>query len=263
MSFANCVRNSEYEDSWEKNFDTEYMPNAFPSLLEMSLMPATKPQPLSVAPARSGKCKKVVMEVPIKSYADEKREEYQSRDDREYKSRMDAYEILSNKEKLDIRLTKTRMCKSVDSNTPCSHGDTCRFAHHLTELVPNNCLFKDNCRFVRMKDGKLVNNGNKMCHHRHPEETYDEFIMRTGLDRYKIDPKIEPKTVVESLEPKVVEVNKKEFSWFEKSTLVPPVKPTRPVEKEILLRVPKELAIQAMELAMKSGKMCIRVEIVG
>ena len=93
--------------------------------------------------------------------------------------------------------------------------------------------------------------------------------MRTGLDRYKIDPKIEPKTVVESLEPKVVEVNKKGFSWFEKSTLVPPVKPTRPVEanepveKEILLRVPKELAIQAMELAMKSGKMCIRVEIVG
>lgn len=267
MSFANCVLNSEYEDSWEKKFDTAYMPNAFPSLAEMSLMPVTKPQqPLSVATARFGKGKKVVMEVPIKSYAEEKREETRNQDDIEHKKRMHAYEILSDKEKLGIHLTKTRMCNSVNSNIPCFHGESCRFAHNLSELVPGSCLFNI-CRFVRMKDGKLVNNGNKMCHHLHPEETYDEFIMRTGLDRYKIAPKIEPKiapkTVVESLEPKVVELNKKVFSWLEKSTLVAPDKPTIYSEKEILLRVPKELAVQAMELAMKSGNTCIRVEIIG
>ena len=33
-------------------------------------------------------------------------------------------------------------------------------------------------------------------------------------------------------------------------------------EEEIVIRVPKELALQAMEIAMKSGKTNIRIEIV-
>ena len=33
-------------------------------------------------------------------------------------------------------------------------------------------------------------------------------------------------------------------------------------EKEIVLRVPKELAIQALEMAINSGNRCIRVEVV-
>jgi hypothetical protein len=32
-------------------------------------------------------------------------------------------------------------------------------------------------------------------------------------------------------------------------------------EEEIVIRVPKELALQAMEIAMKSGKTNIRIEI--
>ena len=41
-----------------------------------------------------------------------------------------------------------------------------------------------------------------------------------------------------------------------------PVKP-KAEEGEVVLRVPKEMFLQAMEMAMKSGKTNIRVEIIG
>jgi len=35
-----------------------------------------------------------------------------------------------------------------------------------------------------------------------------------------------------------------------------------PTEKEIVLRVPKEFAMQALELALNTGNRCIRVEVI-
>ena len=80
---------------------------------------------------------------------------------------------------------RTRMCKSIDRDMFCLHGEKCRFAHSLKELVTRNCLFNDSCRFVRFKNGKLVNNGSNICMNKHPYENQDDFMERTGLVKYK------------------------------------------------------------------------------
>ena len=77
------------------------------------------------------------------------------------------------------------MCNSIDKNEVCRHGELCRFAHSLEELVIRDCNFKDKCRFVRIKSGKLVNDGENICRNKHPQESQDDFIRRSGLSRYK------------------------------------------------------------------------------
>ena len=280
-----------------------------------------------------GKKSVIRLVVPFKTYKDELREKY-----------------LSNTTVLKSNL-KTRMCNSVDKKVFCPHGDNCNFAHNLEELVTHSCFFKDNCRFVRInKKGKLVNDGSNICKNKHPHETQNEFMERTGLDKYKTqheetqheeinvdeveDPKIEaPKIEAPKIEDPKIEAPKIEAPKIEapkiksfvcdrqtnynsaaaiKSNLspaptpfsgsvpvsfkfgdsaptpfsgsvsfkfggpVPVPSPTQskfggPVpapfrgfvsEKEIVLRVPKELAIQALEMAINSGNRCIRVEVV-
>jgi hypothetical protein len=80
--------------------------------------------------------------------------------------RTNAFTALSDKELLGNKLRKTRICRSVLNNTPCRHGDSCRFAHTEAELLVSECLFGDQCRFVTMKDGVLVNHGLRICKHR-------------------------------------------------------------------------------------------------
>jgi hypothetical protein len=105
--------------------------------------------------------------MPFKTYEDELRDKY-----------------VNNTTELDANL-KTRMCKSIEGGFPCSHGEKCRFAHSLEELVTRNCIFNDNCRFVKFRKGKLVNNESKICMNKHPHENQDEFMERTGLVKYK------------------------------------------------------------------------------
>ena len=89
--------------------------------------------------------------------------------------RTNAFNTFSDKELLGNKLRKTRLCKSVLNNTPCRHGDSCRFAHTEAELLVSECLFGDQCRFVTMKDGVLVNHGLRICKHRHPQESVRSF----------------------------------------------------------------------------------------
>ena len=190
------------------------------------------------------------------------------------------------------------MCNSVEKNETCRHGKGCRFAHSLEELVTRNCFFKDECRFVRFKNGKLVNNGRDICRNKHPLESQDEFIERVGLAHYKTRehvPTRVPSRVPTRIEaPKVVALEKSMHtcdrytattsSWVNtlKASLKPAVeappcptvvtpplveKPLQEVplsleKKEVVLRVPRELAMQALELAIKSGNMSIRIEVV-
>lgn len=89
--------------------------------------------------------------------------------------RTNAFNTLSDKELLGNKLRKTRLCRSVLNNTPCRHGDSCRFAHTEAELLVSECLFGDQCRFVTMKDGVLVNHGLGICKHKHPQESVRSF----------------------------------------------------------------------------------------
>jgi len=252
--------------------------------------------------------------IPLKTYKDEIREK------REARPMLENY--------------KTRMCNSLDTNESCWYGDECRFAHSLEELVIRDCHFKDRCRFVKINNGKLVNDGSNICRNKHPQESKDDFIKRTGLSHYKtLAPSHEEINVDdENEEPKVVEESKVEslacdrqtnYNWADtnKSYLIQcstsvnvlqeplpstfkfgglaqeplpstfkfgglaqePLPSTfkfgglaqKPLpstfkfgglalshEKEVLLRVPKVLAMQALELAMNSGNRCIRVEVI-
>jgi hypothetical protein len=302
--------------------------------------------PLSEASEKkSGKKKAIKLVVPLKTYKDELREKYTA-----------SRPMLEN--------FKTRMCNSLDTNEVCRHGEECRFAHSLEELVIRDCHFKDKCRFVKIKSGKLVNEGSNTCRNKHPQESKDDFIKRTGLSHYKTcapkheeinvddeEPTVKHEEIdVDDLEPTVkheeIKVDDEEptikneeinvddeandeikvgsFAWVgsfacdrqtnyrwaaaNKSTLRQSVeksptfkfggfpafkfinsldekhppsafKLTRSVdekplpstfkfgeppspEKEIVLRVPKVLAMQALELAMNSGNRCIRVEVI-
>lgn len=152
-------------DSWN-----QYEDSNFPSLSDC----LTKKQ---------RKTKNVIkLVVPFKTYKDELRDKYR--------------EVRPATENL-----KTRMCNSLDKNEVCRHGEGCRFAHSLEELVTRDCHFKDKCRFVRIKSGKLVNVGDNICRNKHPHESQDDFIRRTGLSHYKT--KHEEINIDDDVKPKV------------------------------------------------------------
>lgn len=163
---------------------------------------------------------------------------------------------------------KTRMCNSLDKNVHCWHGENCQFAHSLEELVIRDCRFKDWCQ-------------SKICFNKHPQESRDDVIIRTGLNKYST-PKHEEIDVEETKVNVEVSCDRQtNYNWansIKASLNLPtqhePLPPTfkfgghrspllEPLlEKEIVLRVPKVMAIQALELAMNSGNRCIRVEVI-
>ena len=100
-----------------------------------------------------------------------------------------AYEQLQDKEAMAKRLTKTRLCWSVQKGVACPHGaGNCHFAHTKEELRMAPCLFGDRCRFVRWRRNEYCNNSSsdRKCHYVHPEESRENYMKRTGLDKIEI-----------------------------------------------------------------------------
>ena len=126
------------------------------------------------------------------SHIDDLRNERQShsgRHRREDDDRTKAYEQLQDKDAMAERLTKTRLCWSVQKGVVCPHGDgKCKFAHTLEEIALAPCLFGMRCRFVRWSDqtGEYSNSGSKTCGYLHPEETRSNCMCRTGLDQIEL-----------------------------------------------------------------------------
>ena len=324
---------TEPVEDWETAADeiTESQPVNIPSFLkedseypELSAKP-TKPKATNAwGPSDKGewktdrkkrqpKVKGQKLVLNFKSYADERQERQEERRKGQDDERSKAFEILADKEGLQKRLTKTRMCNSVGTDEPCKHGENCRFAHTLEELVISDCFFGDNCRFIRIRKQRVYNKDGacKCCPHKHPQETIDEFYNRTGLTKYQEITVEEPKEVeMETEQEGREEQEKKELklkaeaeqyeqdrkdgvSWSSKilgSGAAEPTPINRPPtrielpskqevshepstiveekvikaepKKETVLRVPKELAMQAMEMAIKMGSENIRVEII-
>jgi len=341
---------TEPVEDWETAADeiTESQPVNIPSFLkedseeypELSASKATKPKttkPKATKPKatktepsagdsecktdgkkRRPKVKGQKLVLSFKSFADEQRERQDKRKEQD-DERSKAFEILADKEGLQKRLTKTRMCNSVGTDEPCKHGENCRFAHTLDELVISDCFFGNKCRFIKIHKEKVYNKDGdcKCCPHKHPQETIDEFYSRTGLTKYQESTVEEPQEIdlekqQEREEQEREEQERKErklqaeaeqyeqdrkegVSWSAKllgaaasgpcpinrppTRIELPAKqvassepvPPQPVadkvvvsqpKQETVLRVPKELAIQAMEMAIKMGSENIRVEIV-
>ena len=187
-------------------------------------------------------------------------------------------------------LNMTKMCKSVYTNIRCAHGEKCSFAHTIEQLNPSKCAFGDDCR----KTGDE-------CRFIHPFETKIEYCVRIGVSPKEPEPKRilvpqiqkedppekepvkeePPKKEPVKEEPPEKEPVKEEPPEKEPVKEEPPEKePVKeelteePIEvilkekpknsppKEVILKVPEELAVQAFTLAMKNGYKNIKVEIV-
>jgi len=243
--------------------------DAFPSLLERNDSETTE-RSTSSPKEESAKNIKTKIILGPRSYEDELREKQQE----SLKQRTEAYGILADKEKLGKSLLKTRMCNSIDKGEPCPHEGNCRFAHNLSELNIPPCLFGENCRFVREQNGKLFNTGEKVCNHKHPHESTDCFLYRVGLNRYKNqDSQQQTPTKFEiQAPPPLLPIPAK----FEIQASSPPRNIKAPLlnsvdietkapnyakDSQILvIRVPRELAARALEIALNSGKTNIQVE---
>ena len=244
--------------------------DSFPPLLETNESDTTE---LSPSPKEeSAKNIKTKIVLGPRSYEDELREKQEE----SLKQRTEAYGILADKEKLGMSLLKTRMCNSIDKSEQCPHEGNCRFAHDLSELNIAPCLFGENCRFVRAQNGKLFNTGEKVCNHKHPHESRECFLYRVGLNRYKNQdiqqtnigkvqapppppPPIQPKFEIQALPPPPTHA-KVEFH-APPPTPVETKEPNQAKDSQILvIRVPRELAARALEIALNNGKTNIQVE---
>jgi len=79
---------------------------------------------------------------------------------------------------------KSQMCRSLTTvpKTKCPHGDKCRYAHNINELLCNvkECGFGAGCKLVG-KDttvGEYKNIGYKVCSYKHPMESKNSYIRR-------------------------------------------------------------------------------------
>jgi len=246
--------------------------NDFPSLDEAKKIPVKAELDLTAKvesdlnkkealPTESRKQTQTKMILGHRSYEEELRTEEVSYDTK----RVEAYELLANKEKLETALAKTRMCNSIDKKEECKHGDQCRFAHNLEELKISNCLFEDNCRFIKMYDGKLRNNGAKICNHKHPQESREDFMSRVGLDKYnkqKSKQNLLPRPQQQFIPPPPPTQPPTQPQFVPQPPTQPQQNVATSTEQTLIIRVPKELASQALEIAMKNGRMNIQIEII-
>jgi hypothetical protein len=73
----------------------------------------------------------------------------------------------------------TRVCESFKSGKQCRHGERCRYAHSLEELVPRRCVFGSQCRKIHTSTGNI-------CECSHPKEdgtfeTPEDVAIRMNL----------------------------------------------------------------------------------
>ena len=69
---------------------------------------------------------------------------------------------------------KTRICKSIMTNTPCRHGHRCRFAHRPSELRFSECRWGMRCR-----------HGDR-CFNKHKNESIEAYYLRLGFPRHSL-----------------------------------------------------------------------------
>lgn len=176
--------------------------------------------------------------------------------------RKKAIESLNDKDALKARLTKTKMCSSVQNGESCPHGKSCRFAHSADELVVPLCAFDHDCRFIEINEEGSVSNssGTRVCEHMHTGETKEQHAGRLG--RQSPQASTPPKPKAPTMVPRQLQIKPKVDADQPIPPPPPPLFPVASAPRDVtILRVPIELATQAMELALRNGGRDIRVEI--
>ena len=146
-------------------------------------------------------------------------------------------------EKSQNKTNLTQMCNSVFTGEECQYKENCRFAHSKSELVVFDCPFGSNCKYVNKSNGVYTSIQGKFCKNKHPGETKDNFCSRT----FKRDMFSEKKS---------------------KTLMVCQDKPALPLDsktnsfEEVVIIVAEEMALQALEIMINSGKMNITIKLI-
>ncbi len=95
--------------------------------------------------------------------------------------RTNGFDILKDKNKIEKKLYKTKLCTY---GSECKRGEKCRFAHSKDELIINNCVFGNSCKFIKNEDGIFKNiSKTKICLHKHPGENINNFYERISTNK--------------------------------------------------------------------------------
>jgi len=153
--------------------------------------------------------------------------------------------------------SRTRMCNSVSTGEVCKHGENCRFAHKWDELVVLDCHFGSDCKYVQKQtEGVYTVVKGKYCNYKHPKETKESICVRLGMP-----PKVNSSEIID-LNPKLPRSIMKEHVKPVSFDTVKEITPNLQKTEEIVIRVQKELAAQALEILVKAGKNKIKVEFI-
>lgn len=191
--------------------------------------------------------------------------------------RTKAFVRLQDKEGIAQRLKATRPCQYVIKNGDGTFGvcyrEVCTFAHSLAELQLPPCAFGDECNRRHgtkdRKTGKI--NPDTKCLFCHPGETSEEFYTRTGRTKPKLpatseqsrQPKLKRSKPIEKPRPQLpddpqIEPALKEYVE-NAGKQVPGHKRSKAMEgletksEPVIITVPKDMVIQATELAISRG----------
>ena len=127
-------------------------------------------------------------------------------------------------------------------------------------MVVLECRFGSDCKHVKKQsEGVYTVVEGKYCNYKHPKETKESVCVRFGMST----PKVNSIEIID-LEPKqprsIMKECVKQPVWEIKLDTVKEI--TQETEEEVVIRVQKELAVQALEIVVKSGKNKIRVEFI-
>ena len=111
---------------------------------------------------------------------------------------------LISKEKTEIVLTKTSICRSILTNKRCYHSN-CRYAHSVNELKVVECRFGEQCMLVKKLPNEQyinfkTNKAGKYCHAVHPCETSLGYSNRMGYPYTEQKASIKP-VQIQNFEP--------------------------------------------------------------
>jgi hypothetical protein len=153
--------------------------------------------------------------------------------------------------------SRTRMCNSVVTCETCKYGENCRFAHKSDELILMDCPFGSDCKYVEKKtEGVFTVVKGKYCNYKHPKETKESVCVRFG-----IPPNVNTSEIID-LKPKTPRSIMKEYVKPVSIDKMKEITPIPQKNEEVVIRVQKELALQALEILVKAGKNKIKVEFI-
>lgn len=166
-----------------------------------------------------------------------------------------------NKQHVEEKRVLDRMCNSVITGEPCEHGENCCFVHNWDELVVSECRFGSDCKHVKKQsEGVYTLVEGKYCKYKHPKETKESVCVRFGMPVCDA-PKVNITEIID-LKPRPPRSIMKEAVKLVRLDTVKTITLNPQVYEEVVIRVQKELSVQAIEFAVKAGKNNIRVELI-